>query len=183
MSVLRDPRDALEERRPDAPPGLFFSRAGHWFHDGDRIFHAGLAGLLHRSVARGDDGGLIVTTGRDTLPFVSEDAPLVARRVEVDDAGLHLSLSNGREAVVSWLALGSDHRFRAAVDDGAFWALLSRPAGQAIEPLLEVDDDDAVWVRVGDRRHPVVPLDADWQRRAPTSPPAPAFGAASPPER
>jgi hypothetical protein len=173
MPSLRDPRDALEERRPDAPAGLFFSRAGHWFHDGDRIFHAGLAGLLHRSVARADDDALIVTTGRDTLPFVSEDAPLLAHRVEVDDEGFVLALSNGREARAGWLALGSDHRLRAAVDDGRFWALLGRAAGQALEPLLDVDDDGAAFVRAGDRRHPVVPLDADWCRRAPMSPPTP----------
>lgn len=183
MPVPRDPRDALEERRPDAPPGLFFSRAGHWFHDGDRVFHAGLAGLLSRSVARADDDGLVVTTGRDTLPFVSEDAPLIARRVEVDAAGIHVALSNGRETVVGWLALGSDHRFRAAVDDGAFWALLSRPAGQALEPLLEVDDDGVIRVRIGDRGHPVIPLDVDWQRRAPSSPPASAPDATAPSER
>lgn len=183
MPSVRDPRDALEERRPDAPAGLFFSRAGHWFHDGDRIFHVGLAGLLHRSVARAtDDDALIVTTGRDTLPFVSEDAPLLAHRVDVDDDGFVLALSNGREARASWLALGSDHRLRASVDDGRFWALLSRSAGQSLEPRLELDahddsDDDgdvdgAAWVRVGDRRHPVVPFDADWRQRAPLSPPA-----------
>lgn len=176
MASLRDPRDALEARRPDAPAGLFFSRAGHWFHDGDRIFHAGLAGLLLRSVARADDGSLIVTTGRDTLPFVSEDAPLLAQRVDVDADGFGLSLSNGRSARAGWLALGADHRLRAPVDDGLFWALLSRSAGQSLEPLLEVDDDGAAFVAVGDRRHPVVALDADWRQRAPRSPPHAATG-------
>jgi len=176
MSSLRDPRDALEERRPDAPPGLFFSRAGHWFHDGDRVFHAGLAGLLHRSVARSDDGDLIVTTGRDTLPFVSEDAPLLAHRVDVDADGFVLALSNGREARATWLALGSDHRLRAAIDDGRFWVLLGRAAGQSLEGALEVDDDGAAWVRAGDRRHPVVPVDTDWRQPAPVSPPPPSSG-------
>jgi hypothetical protein len=172
MSFLRDPRDALEERRPDAPPGLFFSRAGHWFHDGDRIFHAGLAGLLHRSVARADDGQLIVTTGRDTLPFVSEDAPMLAQRVEVDADGFALTLSVGREARATWLAIGSDHRLRAVIDDGRFWVLLGRSAGQSLEGALEVDDDGAAWVGAGDRRHPVVPLDTDWTLPGPVFPPS-----------
>lgn len=171
MTSLRDPRDALEDARPDAPPGLFFSRYGHWFHDGDRILHAGLAGLLDRSVVRADDGGLIVTTGRDVLPFVAEDAPVIARRVDVTPDGLRLVLSTSTEEALSWLGLGEDHRLRAPVAQGRLWALLSRTAGQTLEPLLEIDDDGRAWVIHGDHRHPVVPLVADWRQPPPSVPP------------
>jgi hypothetical protein len=89
--ALYEPREAF---RADAPPGLFYSRHGDWFHDGDWVGHAGLSALLCRSVARAEpsleapEGALIVTTGRDVLPFLSEDAPLHAHEVLIDELGL-----------------------------------------------------------------------------------------------
>lgn len=177
MTSLRDPRDALEDARPDAPAGLFFSRLGHWFHDGDRIFHAGLSGLLDRSVARADDDTLIVTTGRDVLPFEVEDAPLLVRRVDqASDGTVSLVLSTTASVPLTWLAMGSDDRLRAPVVEARCWALLSRNAGQALEPLLAIDDDGSAWVVAGDVRHPVVHLDATWRQPPPASPPIPGPG-------
>jgi hypothetical protein len=180
--ALYEPREAF---RADAPPGLFYSRHGDWFHDGDWVGHAGLSALLCRSVARAEpsleapEGALIVTTGRDVLPFLSEDAPLHAHEVLIDELGLTLALSHGREARVTWLALGPDHRFRAAVEEGRFWALLSRSATHAIEPHLDLDDAGHAFVTVGDARHPIVVVDADWSRPAPMCPPGSARGRGS----
>jgi hypothetical protein len=172
--ALFEPRESF---RADAPPGLFFSRDGHWFHDGDWVGHAGLSALLSRSVARGEpsleapEGALIVTTGRDVLPFLSEDAPLHARELAVDADGITLALSHGRETRVTWLAIGSDHRFRAVVEEGRFWALLSRSATHALGPHLEIDGAGRASVAALDVRHPVVVVDADWSRPASTHPP------------
>lgn len=158
---MRDPRDDLEESRTDAPAGLFFSRRGNWFHDGDRIFHKGLSGLLDRSVARADDDSLIVTTGRDVLPFVAEDAPLIVTSVDVDGDTVLLHLNSGAtEALVGALTLGRDDRWRVAVGGGRFWALMTRSAAQALEPFM-LEEDGGVVV-IGAQRHPIVMHDVDW---------------------
>ncbi len=167
---MGDPRDDIEDRRDDVPHGLYFSRRGNWFHDGDRVFHVGLSGLLNRSVTRDDDGNLIVTTGMDVLPFVAEDAPLIVRGVDhavVDGKPiLNLRLSTGVvEQLIGPLNRGADERVRVAVGGGRFWALFTRSAAQALEPLL--DEDGAV--SVGAKRHPFVTTVADWSKPPSTS--------------
>jgi hypothetical protein len=138
---MPDPRDDLEDARPDAPAGLFFSRRGNWFHDGQRVFHRRLADLLCRSVVRDDAGHLIVTTGRDAVPFVSEDAPLIVRSVSVEGDGLQLSLSDGTTAPLEGsVRVGDDGRMRVALAARRLWALLSRSAQQGLEPHLVAED-------------------------------------------
>ncbi len=163
MGAMRDPRDDMEDRREDVPAGLYFSRRGNWFHDGDRVFHVGLSSLLNRSVSRNSEGGLIVTTGHDVLPFVAEDAPLVVRSVECAADGeprLLLRLSTGEvEPLVGNVFRGNDERVRVVVGNGRFWALLARSAAQTLEPLLN-DDGDVVF---GAQRHRLVMLSGvDW---------------------
>ena len=168
MNPMRDPRDDSEESRPEAPAGLFFSRRGNWFHDGDRIFHAGLSGLLDRSVARADEGDLVVTTGRDVMTFACEDAPVMVREVHEVEGELVMHLSTGvDERLPGTIAVGSDHRLRVPVMGGRLWALLGRAAGHTLEPRLEQDDDGTMWISHGRRRHAVIPIDTDW-RQLPT---------------
>lgn len=167
---MRDPRDDIEDRRDDVPQGLYFSRRGNWFHDGDRVFHVGLSSLLNRSVTRDKDDNLIVTTGMDVLPFIAEDAPLVVRSVEqvvVDGAhSLQLKLSTGvTEPLVGAITRGEDERLRVVVDSGRFWALLARSAAQTLEPLL----NDKGVVAVGEHRHPMVTATHEWAKK-PTPP-------------
>ncbi len=166
---MRDPRDDMEDRRDDVPAGLYFSRRGNWFHDGDRVFHVGLSSLLNRSVSRSADGALIVTTGHDVLPFVAEDAPLVVRSVERAAGVLQLRLSTGEvEPLTGGLYRGDDNRVRVVVGNSRFWALLSRSAAQSLEPLLD-DDGDVVF---GSQRHALMLLSGvDWSAtpRPPTS--------------
>ena len=176
---MRDPRDHQEARRPDAPAGLYFSRQGHWLHDGDRLFHERLSDLLHRHVRRDDAGGLIVTTGRDAVPFVCEDCPLVVRELRFDDVGdASIRLSDGTvEGLAGPIVVGADDRWRVPVRDGTFWALLHRNSTQQLEALLDAGDGDGVVVgddaglalRLGSRRIRMVTGDADW-RAPPTSP-------------
>jgi hypothetical protein len=155
---VRDPRDDLEDARADVAAGLFLSRRGNWFHDGERVRHERLARLLSGSIAR-EDGALIVTTGRDRVPFVAEDAPLFVLSVDVDDAaGITLLLSDqSREPLVD-VVVGPDDRLRAVVRSRAFWALFTRSAGQLLEPFF-VDDDV---LSVGAHRWQVRARSADW---------------------
>jgi hypothetical protein len=165
---MRDPRDDLEDDRPDAPAGLFLSRRGNWFHDGDRLRHQGLVGLLDRSVARANDGSLVVTTGKDVLSFACEDCPVFVRAVDRDGADLIAVLSTGRrEPIDGALMIGADHRFRSTCHGGDLWALWTRAAQQTLEPLLQQGDDGVALVH-GERSHPMVTLDTDWSQ-VPTS--------------
>jgi hypothetical protein len=138
MDVIDD--DGIEARRADAPPGLFLSRRGAWYHDGDRVRHAGLEGLLFRSIARADDGALIVTTGRDVLPFFAEDAPFLVRTLgrAGDDLALRLSDESEEAIALRPFVIDDRGRVRCVVKGGRFWALLSRSATQL---LLELVDD------------------------------------------
>lgn len=151
---MRDPRDELEEDRPDAPSGLFFSRRGNWFHDGQRIRHERLAALLSRSVERDGTGQLIVTTGRDAVCFVAEDAPLIVRTVVVDAVGLRLRLSDETdEPLASDVVVDDVGQVRVAVRGRKFWALFSRAARQGLEPFV-VDERHLV---IASRTWMVVP--------------------------
>lgn len=137
----RDPRDEIEDFRDDAPPGLFLSRKGNWFHDGQRVGHERLEALLTASIARAADGSLMVTTGRDVLAFVAEDAPVFVVAVDGDDA----VLNDGSREAVKDVVVGADHRWRMRVKNGAFWALFNKSAAQTLEAGL---DDDGQTLRL-----------------------------------
>ncbi|MCP4504559.1 MAG: hypothetical protein GY822_32025 [Deltaproteobacteria bacterium] len=153
---------ALEsDIRKDAPAGLFLSRKGNWFHDGDQLHHSRMCSLLHRSIER-DDDDLIVTTGRDRLSFVAEDAPyrikLIEKRVvssTPSDVLLGAQPSAAKECIVItcsddeseilqrshvW-ATTADGAIYLSVKSGRFWALLSSGAQQWLQPYLQEDDD------------------------------------------
>lgn len=135
--------DGREALRADAPSGLFLSRRGGWYHDGQRVRHRGLEGLLHRSIARAADGSLIVTTGRDTLAFTAEDAPVVVRTLGRDpltgDVTLELSDGTAEGVALRGFTIDDLGRVRCAVRAREFWGILSRSATQL---LLELVDDD-----------------------------------------
>lgn len=156
--------NGLEHRRSDAPAGLFLSRRGGWYHDGDRVGHRGLEGLLHRSIARASDGSLIVTTGRDVLPFVAEDAPVIVKTLQRTPDDLWLVLASGALEAVAGRAFTIDDagRVRTRVRDGAFWALLSRTATQVL--LEHVGDDGLIATLRGPVTLDVVGGAQDWSR-------------------
>lgn len=121
---------------------LSLDREGRWRHDGDLIRHARLSALLDRSIARDEEGGLMVTTGRDRLPFTSEDAPLRVKTARLQGDGLLQVLRDDRELPLtkeSALCIDEEGRVRTRVEGprgGTFWALWERPATQALMPLL-----------------------------------------------
>lgn len=99
----------------------------------------------------------MLTTGRDRLPFSSEDAPLRVKTALVDDQGLTQVLRDDRLeplTAASALCIDDGGRLRSRVSGprgGIFWALWERPAAQALMPFLH-DGDDEPYVEVGGGR-------------------------------
>jgi hypothetical protein len=141
--------------RADAPAGLFLARDGTWFHDGQAVDHERLAALLHRSIARDASGELVVTTGRDVLPFAVEDAPFLVRSISTEVDGLVLTLSDGSVEPLTGSSLCMDGagRVHVRVKHGRFWALFSRTAAQALVSRI---DHEGAHVDAVSRKIPLV---------------------------
>jgi hypothetical protein len=154
--------DDLDARNPTAPGGLFLDAEGHWFHNGDRVGHAGLEGLLHRSIARDDDGALLVTTGHDRMAFCAADAPFVVRSLEFHSSGaITLLLSDdSREPLEGGTVLiDANNRLHVAVKAHRYWALFSRSAQQGL--LARLDDNGQI-ATDGGVVHVVMAPACDW---------------------
>lgn len=156
--MLPAPGDPLI--RDDAPPGLFLSRAGTWYEDGEAVTHERLAALLSRSIAR-VDGRIVVTTGRDVRPVSCEDAPFVAKAL-VDGA---LLLSDGSSEPLRALLVDDEGVMRAPVKGGAFWAVLSRNAAREVAASLQ-DDGVTIGLPGGAVRLVVEASPRDWTQPA-----------------
>jgi hypothetical protein len=130
---------------PDAPGGLFLSRDGIFYQDGQRVRHARLAALLSRSIARDEAGALMVTTGRDRVRLSVEDAPfVVVRFYESQDpqAPPEVLSSTGRRdplvgAKAPRLVLDQEGVLHSTVGWGPFWARWTRTAWEALFPHIK----------------------------------------------
>jgi hypothetical protein len=109
-------------------------------------------------VARDEHDRLIVTTGRDALPFVAEDAPLVVRSVVVSADAVRLLLSDGTTTDLQGpVVVGGDDRMRMPVFSRRMWASFSRTAQRALEPYFV----DEKCLAFGNRNVVVVAAEAD----------------------
>lgn len=130
---------------------LRLRRSGAWCDGESEIRHRRLCALLDRSIARDDAGKLIVTTGRDVVPFVSEDAPLRVTTASVRAGEVVLTIRDGRDLCLDAkheLCVDEEGRFRGRVPGprgGVFWALWERNAAQCLFPLL-CDEGEVVVV-------------------------------------
>jgi hypothetical protein len=127
----------MKTTTPDAnrTRGLFLSAEGHWFHDGDAVRHVRLCALLTRSITRDAQDALMVSTGRDQLPFTAEDAPFQVLTWQWSSGSLSMELSDGSHEVLDERAvflIDDLGRLRIAVKQGRFWALLTRSATHLI---------------------------------------------------
>ena len=162
------------DHRDGLPEGLYLSSSGSWFHDGSRIRHERLCQLLHRCIQRGAQGELQVSTGRDTLPFVAEDAPYLVRTTREELGVILLVLSNGNEEPLksdSKILMDSTGRIRVSVMEGQHWALLSRSATQSIVSRIKEDSEgDCYRIALGGNLQPRVLLcetQIDWSATPP----------------
>ncbi|MFZ9889483.1 MAG: hypothetical protein ACO3JL_18465, partial [Myxococcota bacterium] len=81
----------------DQPIHLRLTRSGVWCDGAHEIRHRRLCALLDRSIARDGEGRLVVTTGRDVMPFVCDDAPLRVTTASVRGGDLVMTLRDGRD--------------------------------------------------------------------------------------
>jgi hypothetical protein len=154
------------ETTPAPSEQLVLRQDGRWSHDGQILRHERLSALLHRSIARDEEGRLMLTTGRDRLSFESEDAPYSVRTARVVDDDLVLVLSDGSEerlAPGAELLIDEKGRVRSRVKGGAFWALWRKPATQALTASLEERQGELSLPLAGGRA-PLVAIEGprDW---------------------
>lgn len=117
---------------------------GHFWHDGLRVEHVGVAAGLHAWIARHPDTGrYILSNGYDWTYFTVDDAPFVVRSIRVDAGRVALLLSDGSDE--AWTPeetrIGADGALYARVKRGApggpFEAKFTRHAQTSLAPLLE----------------------------------------------
>jgi hypothetical protein len=114
--------------------GLWLSREGRWFFDGQAVEHERLSALLDRSMMRRGEA-LIVTTGMDVLAFDAEDAPL---RVVAFDAGLgqlHFH-TGGHEPMPLQVVVDDDGVVRSATTLG-MWARWERRVAHQLASMVD----------------------------------------------
>jgi hypothetical protein len=124
--------------------GLRLDREGRWWHEGQRVTHAGLARALHRWLDRLEDGRFVVRLDARRLAYVEvEDAPYAVRRIRVDGRGgrrrVWLLLSDGSEEELDYGSLAvstADNALYCRVKGGLL-ARFSRPAYYRLAELIE----------------------------------------------
>jgi len=93
----------LEARRLHS--GIRLDAEGRWWHRGEPIDHAGIAQAFHRWLARDAQGRYVLRTDRDWCTVEVEDAPLVARGVEMQGDRAWLLLSDGTTEELDYASL------------------------------------------------------------------------------
>jgi hypothetical protein len=125
-------------RRP-APDGrsressIALDAEGQFWHEGERVQHAGMQLAFATWIARHpDDGRYILCNGYDWSYFRVADVPFFVRGVREVGANLLVALSDGSEEplAVGTLRVGARDALYCAVKSGAFEAR-SMPSAQA----------------------------------------------------
>jgi len=163
------PGDHPEFFRFPAPEGrsrestLRLDGEGHFWHEGQRVEHAGLAAALHAWIGRHpDDGRYILSNGYDWTYFKVDDAPFFVRALSLEPDRVVLRLSDGTEE--AWepesTRVGADGALYAVTKrqarGGPFEAKFSRHAQASLEPVLvpAAEADEPV-VRIGGQVHSI----------------------------
>jgi len=156
------PADHPDFFRVPAPAGrsressIVLDRLGRFFHEGERVEHAGLAGGFARWLRRHPhDRRFILSNGYDWCYLTVEDTPYFVEAVWEDDTRLYVRLSDGSEEALmaDTMWIGQDEVLRTGVKQGQFDARFSRGAQLQLEPWLA--DGDPICLKVGGRRVPL----------------------------
>ena len=163
------PGDHPEFFRFPAPDGLSrestlrLDRQGRFWHDGERVEHAGLAAALRSWIARHpDDGRYILTNGYDWTYFTVEDAPYSVVSLRIEPFRVILHLDDGTEE--PWhpesTRIGADDALYARVKrdarGGPFEAKFTPHAQASLEPVLVASaEGDHPAARIGQDVHAI----------------------------
>jgi uncharacterized protein len=155
------PADHPDFFRKPAPEGrsrestIRLDAHGHFWHDGRRVQHPGLAAALHTWIARHPaDGRFILSNGYDWTYFEVDDAPYVVRGARVEPCRIVLLLSDGTEE--SWspeeTRIGRGQALYASVKrdskDGPYEAKFAPHVQASLGSLLVEAQDGRPAVRI-----------------------------------
>lgn len=156
---------------PKVPPGFSLESGirrdaeGRWFHEGEPVINEGVARAFDAWVDRHEDGRYMLRNSVNWAYIELEGAPIFVRGVTIDDEGLTLTLSNGRDERLVPETLRQDEAGNLYCDvaEGRLVARLTRKATLQLEPLVD-EDESGIFLRIaGDRVRPAVvedPLEA-----------------------
>ncbi len=153
------PGDHPEFFRFPAPEGrsressIVLDAAGRFWHDGERIEHAGMAKAFARWMARHpDDGRYILTNDYDWTYLTVEDTPYFVSQVNLEGEA-RLLLSDGTEEPLRLGSLreGPDGSLYSWVKEGAFEARFTPAAQLDLAPLV-VEEGATVLLALGSER-------------------------------
>lgn len=134
-------------------------RHGRWFEDGVPIDHAGITRGFNSWIGRAPDGRYCLKNSIHWVYVDIEGPPIFVRHAQVDDAGVMLTLSDGRLERLDpdTLRQGADGAVYCDVRGGALAARFDSSAAMQLADSIS-EDDGAVLVTLGQRvvRPPVV---------------------------
>lgn len=160
------PGDHPEFFRLPPPPGrsrestIRLDADGHFWHDGERVEHAGMARAFAGWITlHPDDGRFILSNGYDWSYFTVEATPMFVEGVRVDDGRPILRLFDGSEEPLSpgELWVGERDALYTRVKGGRLVARFQPRAQVELAPLLALGEDGAVALRISGRTFPVPP--------------------------
>lgn len=122
-------------------------RDGHFFHDGVRVDHPGLARAMATWISRHPDNGRwILENGYDWCYIAVEDVPLWVKNARVVGSTIVATLSDGTEERMDPRSLAFDDEgalrceVKPAARKGPYPAKLARHAQLALSELLREHD-------------------------------------------
>ena len=154
------PGDHPEFFRFPAPEGrsrestIRLDAEGRFWHDGERIEHAGMAKAFASWIERHpDDGRFILTNGYDWTYFTVDDTPFFVRALRAEAGEATLVLSDGSEEPLdpATLVSGAHDALYTRVKNGRFEARFMPEAQTALAPLLVEGDGGEPAVSLGGR--------------------------------
>jgi hypothetical protein len=132
--------------------------SGRWWNGEDRIDHPNLVRAFDAWLDVAEDGRYCLKNDINWAYVAIEGAPLFVRSVSVDRDPPRLTLSDATEEAldVASLRQGADGALYCDAREGRLSARFDRAAAQALEPLLD-EDDEGVFLKIGgDRIRPPV---------------------------
>ena len=123
--------------------GLRLDRELRFWHDGERVEHAGISKAFLRGVTLSDDGRPMLRIGADWCFIAVDEAAFGVDSIAFKDGEPWLTLSDGAVELLDAesLRLGQDGEFLALVKGGRALARFSRQAQVDLGLHLEADSD------------------------------------------